>query len=262
MKLLTTLIFAFVFVCFLSSGQSKKITSFNTASDIVFAAIDRAGDFYIVLQSGEILKYDKNGISLGAYMHEETPTLFDPSNAIRLLVYYKKTQEFAWLSPDLGTNPSQTIDASIAIEVGLICPSGDQNIWVLDDADLSLKKLSVADGSLLSEFSISNDFKENNFTLMREYQNFLFLLDPKIGVIVYNSFGKQIRKIQEPSLTYFNFLGEELYYKKGNQLIFLDLFTAETREISISMPSEFVLLTDERMIITNKNQVKILEFIP
>jgi hypothetical protein len=28
------------------------------------------------------------------------------------------------------------------------------------------------------------------------------------------------------------------------------------------MPSEFVLLTDERMIITNKNQVQILEFIP
>ena len=260
MKLSITLIL--LLIHFLSASQSKKIVTFNAASDIVFAAIDRAGDFYLVLQSGEIQKYDKNGIGLGTYIHQGTPTLFDPSNAIRLLVYYKKTQEFAWLSPDLGTNPFEAIDPSIAIEVGLICPSGDQNLWVLDEADLGLKKLSVRDSRVLSEFSISNQFKENNFTLMREYQNFLFLLDPKTGISVYNSFGKQIRKIQEPGLIYFNFLGEELYYKRGSQLIFLDLFTAESREINISIPSEFVLLTDERMILTNKNQVQIFEFVP
>jgi hypothetical protein len=177
-------------------------------------------------------------------------------------VYYKKAQEFAWLSPDLSTNPFQTIDSSIAIEVALICPSGDQNIWVLDDADLGLKKVNLSDSRVLTEFSISDQFKENGFTLMREYQNFLFLLDPKTGIVVYNSFGKQIRKIQETGLTYFNFLGEELYYKKDNQLKFLDLFTAETREITIPAPSEFVLLTDERIIIINKNQVEIFEFIP
>jgi hypothetical protein len=247
---------------FLSSGQSKKIASVKTTSEIIYAAIDRAGDFYIVLQSGEILKYDKNGISLGNYVHEGTPTLFDPANAIRLLVYYKKTQEFTWLSPDLGINPFQTIDSSIAIDVALICPAGDQNIWVLDDADLGLKKVSLKDSRVLTEFSISDQFKENGFTLMREYQNFLFLLDPKTGITVYNSFGKQIRKIQETGISYFNFLGEELYYKKDNQLKFLDLFTTETRELAIPTPSEFVLLTDERMILVNKNQVNIFDFIP
>ncbi len=260
MKLLSLLFL--VLTSFLSSGQTKKIASVKTASEIVYTAIDRAGDFYIVLQSGEILKYDKNGISLGNYVYEGTPTLFDPANAIRLLVYYKKTQEFTWLSPDLGINPFQTIDSSIAIDVALICPSGDQNIWVLDNADLGLKKVSLKDSRVIAEFSISDQFKENGFTLMREYQNFLFLLDPKTGITVYNSLGKQIRKIQETDLSYFNFLGEELYYKKDNQLKFLDLFTAETRVIDIPTPSEFVLLTDERMILVNKNQVNIFEFIP
>ena len=241
MKLLLFLILAIS--PFFSSGQSKKIASFKTASDIVYTAIDRAGDFYVVLQSGEILKYDKNGINLGTYVHEGTPTLFDPANAIRLLVYYKKTQEFTWLSPDLGINPSQTIDSSIAIEVALICPSGDQNVWVLDDADLGLKKVSLRDSRVLTEFSISDQFKENRFILMREYQNFLFLLDPKTGITVYNSFGKQIRKIPETDLSYFNFLGEELYYKKDNHLKFLDLFTAETREIAIQIPMVLVYLS-------------------
>ncbi|MBK5277553.1 MAG: hypothetical protein JJE09_01700, partial [Bacteroidia bacterium] len=127
----------------LSTGQTKKIVSFKTSSEIVYAAIDRAGDFYVVLQSGLILKYDKDGAKLGTYSHIGVPTLFDPSNAIRLLVYYNHAQEFSWLSPDLSVNPFQTIDSSIAIEATLICPSGDHNLWVLDDADLSLKKVSL-----------------------------------------------------------------------------------------------------------------------
>ena len=85
---------------FVSQGQSKKITSFKTTSDVVSAAIDRAGDFYVVLKSGDIHKYDKNGTLLGSYQHEGLPTLFDPSNAIRLLVYYKKGQQYSWLSPE------------------------------------------------------------------------------------------------------------------------------------------------------------------
>lgn len=252
----------FVISPFLSKGQSKRIVSFNTSSDVVYAAIDRAGDFYVVLQSGEIRKYDKNGTSLGSYVHEGTPTLFDPSNAIRLLVYYKKSQEFTWLSPDLGINPFQTIDPSIAIDISLICPSGDHNIWILDDADLSLKKVNLRDSRVVLEFSISDQFKENRFTLMREYQNFLFLLDPKLGIVVYNSLGIQIRKIQAIDLTYFNFLGEELYYMYDNKLKFLDLFTGEIRELNLPTLAKYVLLTDERMISANQNQVEIFEVNP
>ena len=247
---------------FLAFGQLKKIASIKTSSDVIYSAVDRAGDFYVVLQSGEIQKYDKNGINLGSYAHEGVPTLFDPANAIRLLVYYKNVQQFTWLSPDLGATTFQTIDSSIAIDVSLICPSGDQNIWILDGADLSLKKVSLRDSRVITEFTVSDQFKENRFTLMREYQNFLFLLDPTTGIFVYNSLGKQIRKIPSAGLAYFNFLGEELYYKEEGKLKFLDLFTAETREMNLPTPTDFVLLTDERMIVATKDQVVIFEFTP
>lgn len=251
-----------ILTTFLSQGQTKKIASFNTSSEVVHAAIDRAGDFYVVLQSGDIQKYDKNGINLGSYSHTGLPTLFDPANAIRLLVYYKKGQQFSWLSPDLSVNPFQSIDPSLAVDVSLICPSGDQNVWILDNADLSLKKVSFRDSRVLNEFSIRDQFKENRFTLMREYQNFLFLLDPGSGIYVYNSLGKQIRKIQSSGLVSFNFLGEELYYAEDAKIKFLDLFTAETRELKLPEPAHFVLLTDERMILTTSNHVEVFEFVP
>jgi len=247
---------------FAAQSQSKKITSFKTSSEIVSAAIDRAGDFYIVLKSGEIQKFDKNGTQLASYLHEGPPTLFDPSNAIRLLTYYRTTQQFSWLSPDLSVNPFQTVDPSLVIEPSLICPSGDLNMWLLDNADLSLKKVTIKDPRVLSEFSLSAQFKENRFTLMREYQNFLFLLDPKTGIAIYNSLGKLMRKIPAVGLTYFNFLGEELYYTENNRIKFLDLFTADVRELALPQPSQFVLLTDERMILTGVNQVDVFEFVP
>lgn len=247
---------------FVLHGQSKKITSFKTTSEVVSAAIDRAGDFYVVLRSGDIQKYDKNGTILGSYQHEGLPTLFDPSNAIRLLIYYKKGQQFSWLSPDLSVNPFQVIDPSLVIDASLICPSGDQNMWMLDNADLSLKKVSLSDSRVLNEFSITDQFKENRFTSMREYQNFLFLLDPKTGIVVYNSLGRLMRKIPIIGLTHFNFLGEELYYAENAKVKFLDLFTAETRELSLPQPAQFILLTDERMILTTTNQVEVFEFTP
>ena len=95
-----------------------------------------------------------------------------------------------------------------------------------------------------------------------QYQNFLFLLDPTTGIFVYNSLGKQIRKIPSAGLGHFNFLGEELYYKEEGKLKFLDLFTAETREMNLPTPTDFVLLTDERMIVATKDQVVIFEFTP
>jgi len=245
-----------------SHGQSKKIASIKTSSEVVFAAIDRAGDFYVMLKSGDIQKYDKNGVLLGSYSHEGTPTLFDPSNAIRLLIYYKKGQQFSWLSPDLSVNPFQNVDPSLVIDPSLICPSGDQNMWMLDNADLSLKRVSLRDSRVLSEFSISDQFKENRFTLMREYQNFLFLLDPKTGITVYNSLGRLMRKIPTIGLINFNFLGEELYYTENAKIKFLDLFTAETRELTLPQPAQFVLLTDERMILSTTNLVEVFEFIP
>src|SRR6476620_4962274 len=77
-----------------------------------------------------------------------------------------------------------------------------------------------------------------------------------------NSLGRLIRKVQAVGLNNFNFLGEELYYVENAKIKFLDLFTAESRELPLPEPAQFVLLTDERMILTTSNRVEIFEFIP
>ena len=69
----------------------------------------------------------------------------------------------------------------------------------------------------------------------------------------------KIKKIEAPEVEYINFLGEELYFKKNDKLIFYDLFDASTREQSVDPACHFALLTDTRTFLTYSNRVEIFE---
>jgi hypothetical protein len=244
-------------------GQSKIIKSFSVEAEIISAAVDRAGDFYLVLKNGTIQKVDKDGEKISVFTDSKTPTSFDPTNAIRLLTYYKAEQKYTWLSPTLENPGFQLVDASWAIEPIYMCPSGDLNLWILDAADGSLKKINLSQSQVLYEFSISKELNSTKIKSIREYQNFIFIHDEEKGIFIYNSIGKLIRKIEAKGIFWFNFLGEELYYASNKKIEFLDLYSLEKRNILLSDDLKFVLFTDERMLrVSEKNQVEILEYKP
>ena len=94
---------------------------------------------------------------------------------------------------------------------------------------------------------------------MREYQNYLFLLEKNKGIFIFNSLGHQIKGIVESGIVNLNFLGEELYYKKGDKLIFYDLLDGTTREMPIDSASKFVLLSDVRKFLIYEDRIEIFE---
>jgi hypothetical protein len=111
----------------------------------------------------------------------------------------------------------------------------------------------------LIENNLTEIAERNNIAHLREYQGFLFLLDRRVGIRVYNSIGNLIRTVSAPNLETFNFLGEELYYRRDNDLIFFDLYTAQTRSSKLPMPCRFALLTDERLFCFQSRSVTIFE---
>jgi len=246
-------------------AQTKKIKSFKVEEAVTFAAVDRAGDFYVVLKTGEIQKFDKDGTKLASYKGKPNLTSFDPTNAIRLLTYYMDDHEYAWLSPSLSNpNPDfEKLDPSWAVEPSLICIAGDYNLWILDKADWNLKKINPRLSTTIVEFSITKDIPNPQITMMKEYLNFIFLINAEKEILAYNAIGKMVRKIEVQHLRNLNFLGEELYYQQGNVLHFFDLYTAEKRTLALTSPYDKVLLTDERMFaVTGGNTVDIFEFKP
>lgn len=253
-----TWILAGILFCTAASAQSRKIKTLEVSDTINFAAVDRPGELYIVTTSGQLQKFDTDGKLVALHKDKPAPTLFDPRDGSRLFAFFRETRQYSFLNPSFEAVQAFSIDSSFATEPWLACVSGDRNIWLFDVADWTLKKINATTGALSVEEAVEVKSKQkSNYTFLREYQGFVFLLDVSEGIMIFNSVGKHIRTIEVKNLTYFNFLGEELYYLQGDTLRFFDLFTTETREQKLATPGNFALITDERFFLIRKNIIEI-----
>jgi hypothetical protein len=249
----------FFLLPFCAEAQFKKIKSFELKDNVVSASVDRPGDLYVEFHSGVIQKYSVDGLLLASSTNAVLPTLFDPRDGARLFTYGKATQSYQFLSPLLEEVSITKMNQAFAIAPYLACTFGDQGMVILDSADWSVKRVNLRTSIVSMEASIQSLISDKTkITFMREYQNFIFLLDQSKGILVLNSMGKLIKTIEVTGLTYFNFLGEELYYLQDGQLKFTDLFTAEKRSMPLPEVCDVALLTDERLYLIKDNLVNIL----
>jgi hypothetical protein len=246
------------------TGAPEKIKSLTLNDTILYAAIDRPGDFYAITRNGQIQRFNKDGKLTLLYKGDKAPTLFDPRDGSRLFAYYRDDQHYEFLNPSFESTAAFKIDSAFAIQPWLICPSGEYKLWILDKADQSLKKIDVRALEVEVEVVVDSTLIRNaaSFTSMREYQGFVFLLHPGKGIFIFNGLGKHIRTIDASGVGSFNFLGEELYFLRGDRLQFFNLFTAETRVMEITSGYTTALLTDERMILFTHLTIDIFLFRP
>jgi hypothetical protein len=234
----------------------KKVASINVSNTVAYAGVDRPGDLYVILNNGEALKFDKNGKQIGKRKLLSVPTVFDPKDGTRAFAYYRDTQTIETVAPDLSFADASPLHPEFAVNAWLVCPSKNE-LWILDSADFTLKKTKEKGTAIAYETA----FGDAGATYMREYLNFLFVLDGD-GIRMQNNLGKTIQKIAAPNLSYFSFLGEEMYYLSSNSLQLVDLYTSEKRQVALPHTATFALLTDDRMILVNDKSIDFFEFTP
>lgn len=245
-----------------SFAQQKKIKTLEVSDTVSHAYVDRPGDLYVFTFTGHLQRFDKDGRLLNLYRKGPSLTSFDPRDGARLFAFYRKDSHYDLMNTSFDVLSSYKIDSAFASEPWLVCTSGDHFIWTLDAADFSLKKIDMRNGLVPVEVSLSYKGKKADLIALREYQNFVFLLDRKEGIKIYNSVGSLIKTIPQPGLGYFNFIGEELYYLKGDTVQFFDLFTTETREIKLPSKADIALVTDERLFVVKDKVIDIYDFKP
>lgn len=238
--------------------SQKRITAIDI-KDVASACVDRPGDLYILHTDNKVSKFDTLGMPVADMGFEKTPTVFEPRDGARMFVYFADVKQGAFFSD--GTSQGFFIYDYFAMEPVFATACGDNQVWIVDKGDWSIKKLDPKAGKIIAEAPIDRaQFQdEPKITAVREYQNFLFVLDKNMGIIVFNAIGKQIKKIEGKDIPYFNFLGEELYYRKGDKLIFYDLFDGSTREENIDSTCLYTLLTDVRKYVVYKDRIDVFD---
>src|SRR5687767_12996941 len=258
----------FIFFLFILSATNafaqKKIKSLDISDTIIFATVDRVGELYVVTKGGQIQKFNTEGSLLAVYKNGPAPTLFEGRDGSRLFSFFRKERTIEYLSPSFEVVSTFKIDSAFIVDPWLACSSGDHNFWIIDAADRTLKKINPRTSHVDVDVKLPEQLSADiaSITSIREYQGFVFILDAKKGIHIFNGMGTLLKTLAGEGIPYFNFIGEELYYPSLQKINYLNLFTTEKRELSLKFPFAFALLTDERLYTIKYKSIVFFEYKP
>lgn len=218
--------------------------------EITKVAADRYGNLYLCDKNYNITKYDKDGKAQEVYSPKKFAeiTSFEAWSSINLLLFYKDYQEYILLDRFLTEKGSATFNPDVVGFARVASLSYDNNIWLIDDQDFSLKKYNIKYGNVTvnNPLDLILDPDTYNINDIREYQNNLYANDFNTGVLVFDNLGNYKKKITIKGLEQLAFYKDEMYYLKNDSIHFHHLYLPETR--SIPIPKKYspkkLLITD------------------
>jgi hypothetical protein len=211
-----------------------------------FAEIDNQGNIYFI-KNDQIKKFNIKGELLKIFSNKKLGNIssIDISNPLRILLFYKEQSAILFLDSQL-TEQSENLDLNLnnLEQTVLACTSINNSVWLFNKQNCELIRLDkykkINSGNLNNLLSINL-----NPTCMMEHNNYLYLSDPNIGILVFDIFGNYFKTLPIQSITKFNVVGNSIYYKKENNLFTYNLKNFETIEIENLSKHEFDVIINE-----------------
>lgn len=266
MRLIATAVFSIIL--FSTQGQSaaiRKLRDVTLPAEVAHISVDRLGNGYVLggdrlfklSTEGEILSERKVG-SLA-----EIKSL-DCWNPLRLWLHRVSgevhviellDQKLLNAEEHLRIDPAYAVDP-VATAPGIL----NSNYWILD-ADNTLKFIQVDKKSVEWE---SEPIAPTtvNFTMIKSYQGFVFLLDSTGLLYMVNRMGKLVRKIDTNGALHFGVLGEDIYFLSKGKIRFENMYRDSSYEVELPTTADHILATDERLMIFRGSRIQVYAFKP
>lgn len=153
---------------------------------------DALGNLYLI-QDAQLKKISATGDTVSVYNDVKRfgqPTCLDATNPFKTLLYYKPYSTLVILDNMLAVRGIINLRKSGIFSASAISTSYDSRIWVFDEQELKLKKLSD-EGKVLME---SSDLRQLTGTAPEPQQMFdnegnVFLYDTATGFILFDYYG-------------------------------------------------------------------------
>lgn len=155
--------------------------------------VDNLDNIYLITATNQLKKINSNGDSAGVFNEVKkygTVSSIDVTNPLKILLYYKNFATVVMLDRFLNIRNTISFRKKNIFTVQSIATSYDNNIWIFDEQDYKLKKISD-DGSVLQE---STDFRMIFDTVpsplqITDKENFVYLYDPEKGFYIFDYYG-------------------------------------------------------------------------
>ncbi|NJN25459.1 MAG: hypothetical protein HC819_05570 [Cyclobacteriaceae bacterium] len=105
--------------------------------------------------------------------------------------------------------------------------SFDNNVWLIDQRDFSLKKYNIDSKRITSttplDLLLSNQSHQLLYCL--EYQNRLFISTKDAGILIFDTLGNYLKTYPVSNAVHFDFWQDEIYYLDGDLLMRRNLYS-------------------------------------
>ena len=182
---------------------------------------DQLRQVYLVTPSNALLKLDPALNELFQYTNNRLGELrlIDVSNPFSVLLYYPDYNEVITLDRTLNERGRLNLLEQGLVQVQAIGLSSDNQVWVYDELNNQLKKLSTTGEVTLASDDLSLLLGMNispNFLTARNRR--VYLNDPQIGVLVFDIFGQYLKTIDLKGLSDFQIIDDRLLYTREGRL--------------------------------------------
>lgn len=222
-------------------------------------SIDRQGSIYLGDKNGNINKYNKKLELTDRFspVQKGNIGILEAWNPLKVFVFYQQLQQYAFLDRFLVTANRYDVK-NITSYAGLVTVSLDNNLWLIDLAKFGLIKYNVSYDQVEIErpFDLILNPEDYEITHIREYQNLLFISDRKSGILVFDNLGNYLRTIEVLNISYFNFLGDKIYFKVGDNMTLRGIYDESVKEIKLTKEMTEILLYDNSMFFLTKKWLK------
>jgi hypothetical protein len=269
MERMMRLLFSVFLIAFFQGVQAQVLKPLSTTkipNEVGCVSSDSYGFIYLTDVAGNIYKLD----SLGKQFVMVSPprrgqiTSVEAFRNVNIFVFYSEYQVYYYYDRFLKPSQPLVFSASNVGYARIATPSLDQNVWLVDDQDFTLKKYNSTylTIDIKTQLDLIIDPEQYNMNFMREYQNLLFINDANSGILIFDNMGNYKTRLPVKDLTYFSFSGDDLVYMKDSSFYMVNMYTYKERKYTNDSfkGATTAVLINKRLYVLNKGSLLIYSF--
>ncbi|MBP6431391.1 MAG: hypothetical protein KA319_06460 [Ferruginibacter sp.] len=204
------------------------------AGNYSYLNVDNLDNVYVITESNQLKKIYANGDSASVFNDVKqfgNPTYIDVSNPLKILLYYNKFTTTVVLDRFLNIRNVLNFRKKNIFLVNAIGTSYDNNIWLFDEQNFSLKKIND-NGSAVQEsvdWRLLFDTIPSPVKLM-DRNNFVYLYDTAKGFYIFDYYGSFNNKLSFIGWQNVELSGDYLYGFAQNSLYTYHVKKQESKE--------------------------------
>ena len=255
-----------VLLCFLAVGsyaQDTLVLKKSVPFKALMVEIDNIGNIYTI-SSNEISKWDKEGnfiLKNSSQVYGNISSL-DASNALKMILFFRDLSQISYIDNLLSQRGDRIeLDVLGFYQTTAVCRSYNDGFWLFDQTTFELTRFTEQLEITAQSGNLAQILGEvPSPVYMREYNNFVYMLDEDKGVRVFDWYGSYVKTIPLIKGSKFVIRSERLFVMNENNLESYDLKTGKwgIMDLPVKNVIDFSLWNDQLVLLT-ENQLLLYE---